>query len=585
VRLVLVLVLAAALIGVTVAAAVRARRAGRDDAPEGRTWWLRRLLQYGFLLVALFSAASGLNRVLGAAVPAGRRIAGPGSSDLALGLSLALVAVPIWLLLWRVVGRRLRDDVEERSSTAWSLTIATAATVALIIADVNLVRVASWALGAADFDGWALSGAVVWGGVWVLHAWFARRPDVAPAGPLSDLSGLAGSAVGVVGLALGAHGVVLWGSQQVYLAIAGPALIEGATTTALRRSLAITVVAVAIWWWHWLRWSARATVTPFWHGYVLLVGVLGGLLTAVGGAAVVVHALLQWWIGDPEATRAAVHFAGLPRALAAVVVGGWVWRYHRAVLDERGRRRSEPQRAYEHLVAAVGLVATASGASAALVAAIVALAPAPLVSDDPTGRNTLVTAVTLLIVGAPLWWRFWRRLQAGVVAGEPDELASPSRRAYLFVVFGIAALTAAISGVVLLFVLLRDLLEGTLAVTVLHELRVAVALVIIAGGLSAYHWMVLRDDRRALPHRDERPDRHVLLVSADGDQLADGVAARTGAKVQVLRRVDVAASAVDPDAVSEAILASPHPRLLVTVEGDGTIHAIPYETVRGHPRA
>jgi hypothetical protein len=576
----MVLVLALAVIGLLIAAVVRTLRAGRHDHPDGRSgWWLRRLLQYGFLLVALFSAASGLTRVLTSAVPAERRIAGPGSSELALGLSLALVATPIWLLLWREVSRRLRHDGGERSSTAWSLTATTAGTVALITADVNLVRVATWALGAGDFDGRALAAAAVWSAVWGLHAWFLHRPDLAPEGPLSDLPGLAGSVVGLVGLAVGAHGVVLWGLRQVYRAIAGPALVEGVATTVLRRSVAVAVVAAAIWWWHWLRRFARASGTGLWHGYVLLVGVLGGVLTAVGGAAVVVHTVVQWLIGDPEATSAAAHFAGLPGAIAAAMVGDWVWRYHRAALREAGdRRRGEPDRAYEYLMAAVGLVAAASGAAVAVAAAIAALAPAPLAAADPSGRNLLAMAVTLLAVGTPLWWVFWRMLQGGVVADEAAELASPSRRAYLFVLFGVAALTAAISGVVVLFVLLRDLLEGALTATVLHELRVAVALVVVAGGLSVYHWMVLRDDRRAQPDRDVEPHRHVLLVTADGAGLVGEVAARTGATVQALRRVDTAAADVDVAALAAAILDSSHPRLLVTVDGDGTVRVIPYET-------
>ena len=137
---------------------------------------------------------------------------------------------------------------------------------------------------------------------------------------------------------------------------------------------------------------------------------------------------------------------------------------------------------------------------------------------------------------------------------------------------------------VILFVVLRDLLERQLAGTVLHELRVAVALVVVAGGLSAYHWMVLRDDREAQPLRAGEPRRHVLLVSPDGERLAATVAARTGATVQTLRRVDVPTGEFDADAVSEAILASPHTRLLVTVDGDGAVDAIPYEPGGGSPR-
>jgi hypothetical protein len=161
---------------------------------------------------------------------------------------------------------------------------------------------------------------VAWGAVWGLHAWLLRRSTLAPVGPLSDLAVLAGSAVGVVALAIGA-GVVSDGLEQVYHAIAGPALVEAAATAALRRSLVVTALAAVVWWWHWLRRAVNAARTTPWHRYVLLVGVLGGLLTAVGAAAVALHTVAQWFTGEPEAGRAAVHFVGRPTSLAAGAVG------------------------------------------------------------------------------------------------------------------------------------------------------------------------------------------------------------------------------------------------------------------------
>jgi hypothetical protein len=560
-----------------VAVAVWIVRVSRHAPDQERAGWsLRRLLQYLFLLVALFSGASGVTRVLATALPAGRRIAGSTSDELALGLSLTLVAVPIWVVLWRVVRRRLVQGTEERASAAWSLYLAAAATVSLIIAYVNLVEVGAWALGAADFQGQALAAAVVWGAVWGGHTWLLRRPQLLPTGRLSDLAVLAGSAVGIVALAVGAGGVLYYGFGQIYHAVAGPALIEAATIDALRHSLVITILAAAVWWWYWLRQAVHVQRSSSWQVYLLALPTVGGLLTAVGSAAVALHAVAQWFIGEPDAVRAAVHFATLPASLAAMVVGTWAWRYHRAVLGTVDQRRGEPERAYEYLVAAVGLLAAVAGVTMAVVAAIEAVAPAPLAAVEPHGRNTLAAALTLLVIGAPLWWAFWRRLRAVTGAGERAELESPSRRAHLFVLFGLAGLAAAISIVVVLFVVLRDLLEVSLAATVVYDLRVALALTLTAGAVSAYHWTVHQEDRAAAP-RQMRMRQHVLLVSADGRMLADRVAADTGATIRTLHRLDVAAAQIDAEHVTAAILASPHDRLLVTVDEDGTVHTIPYE--------
>jgi Domain of unknown function (DUF5671) len=329
-----------------------------------------------------------------------------------------------------------------------------------------------------------------------------------------------------------------------------------------------------VWWYHWLRHAITARRDTPWHLYVLLVGVLGGLLAATVSAGVTLYALLEWVIGDPG-TTAAIHFAATPRAVAVTAVGIWVWRYHATVLRLAGRERSEPDRAYEHLVAAVGLVTATSGVTIALAALIEALAPAPLAGDGVRGGDAVALALTLLLVGTPLWALFWRRLQNRVRTGPPVERRSPSRRTYVLVMFGVSGLTAAISAVATLFVVFRDLLEGRLAATVVNDMRFAIALVVAAGAVSAYHWAVRQEDRAAAPAQP--PRRHVLLVSADGEETAAVLERRTGARVRTLHRLDVDAATVDTDAVTAVIMDSRHARLLVTVDADGTIHAIPYE--------
>jgi hypothetical protein len=541
---------------------------------------LRRGVQYSFLLAALFAAATGLSRLLAAALPAAA-MAGRRTTDVALGLSLTLVAVPAWLLLWRLVSRRLVEDAEERASAGWPLYLVAAVSVTLVVAYVQLVQAGRWVVGIDTYEPDAIAFGLVWAAVWGVHTWLLRHPRLGPTGPLPELALAAGWVVGLVALAVGAGGVLRYGLDELYGVLAGPALVEGVRTEALRHSLVVGALALPVWWWHWLRQGVRAPRTSLWHLHVMLVAVLGGLLTLVVATGVGLHAALQWFFGLPEAATAAVHFEPVPGALAAAVVGGWAWWYHHAVLAQAAdRTRTEPERAYGHLVAGVGLVAAGAGVTVALMAALQALTPGALASADRGGRNTLVVALTLLLLGAPLWWAFWRRLQARVASGDLAELRSPSRRAYLVLLFGLTGLTAVISTAVILFVVFRDLLEGSLAITVLHDLRAAIGLVLTAGGVSAYHWLVHRADARSAPADEPIHPRTVLLVSPDGRQLADAVAAGTGASVRRLHRLDARPAPVDEetaDAVSAAVLAAHHERVLVTVEADGVVRVIPYD--------
>jgi hypothetical protein len=105
---------AAVVVGIIVLIVRATRRSG--TAPERGVHALRRFLQYSFLLAALIAAAIGLTRLLGTALPAGA-MAGSRTVELALGLSLTLVAAPAWMLLWRLVVRRLSQDPQERAAS------------------------------------------------------------------------------------------------------------------------------------------------------------------------------------------------------------------------------------------------------------------------------------------------------------------------------------------------------------------------------------------------------------------------------------------------------------------------------------
>ena len=63
------------------------------------------------------------------------------------------------------------------------------------------------------------------------------------------------------------------------------------------------------------------------------------------------------------------------------------------------------------MTAAVGLVTTVVGVALAVVAVVDAVTPAPLAGPRP--GDTVALALATLALGAPLWGRTWRGLQAG----------------------------------------------------------------------------------------------------------------------------------------------------------------------------
>jgi hypothetical protein len=537
---------------------------------------LRRTLQYTGLLASLVAASVGLGNLLTAAFTGGA-IAADLTDQIALGLALTLVAVPVWLLLWRSVLANLHRDPSERASSGWGLYLVAATTASLIVALVSVVRLGTMLLQLEPFDPGPIAAALVALPVWAAHVWLERRPTLSPTSRLPALGVLTGSTVGLVSLAIGVGNVVDHALGAIYGLLPGATMVTG-DTAPLLVGLVVVVIAAPVWSWYWLHRGVSATRDTLWHAYVLLVAVFGGLVAAVTATGMVLGTSLQWLIGEPSAARAVAHFVRVPEVVAAGLVGSAIWGYHRRVLDGAAAGlRTEPERIYNYLASGVGLVTGVAGATVAIAGVIEATVPGVLAAGT-SWRDSLALALTLLVVGLPVWWAFWHRVQHLVTTGVEGERSSPSRRVYLFLLFGATGLTAVVSLAVILFVSFRDLLDGSLAVTVLHELRIAIGLVLAAGGLSAYHWRVHREDRE---HAAAVPTlvhpRHVLLVGPDGRQLASAVAADTGARVRSLHRLDAAQADIDAHRVAEAILAVHHDSVVVTIEEDGEIQVIPYE--------
>jgi hypothetical protein len=171
--------------------------------------------------------------------------------------------------------------------------------------------------------------------------------------------------------------------------------------------------------------------------------VLGGAAVTVVGASHLIYLVVLWLLFAVDEALAA-HFAAVPVALSTLAVGGVVWGYHRAVVRERAPSGTwtGPQRVYQHLLVAVGMVTTAAGAATVLTFGLEVLLPARvLVETTDLGRRELATGLTLLLVGVPLWWTNWTKIER-VVRGNPRERRTTPRRALIFGAFGLTTLVA-----------------------------------------------------------------------------------------------------------------------------------------------
>jgi len=559
---------------VTVIVMYRRRGSGRGDVGT----MVRRLLEYGFLYGLVMATAIGATGALGRFLDA----VGEGGSgepeELALWFSLMIVAGGALVGLGYWLRRRFRADPSEADAGGWSVYRSAVDLTAVGFVVAGAVQTLGWLLDGWTLDRWMLSAGVVWSVVGVTHR---RLP-----GRLPDVAHLLGAAAALAGMSI--SGAVLvehllgWaydGATPDPIGSLGLAdgrdwgeAADGATGAAAPL-LAFAGAWIRYWWMN-ARTMARS---PERDGYVLVVGVLGGLAVTVVAVGGVLHSLLTWvLVSSSRQAGAVAHFDVLTIYGALVLTGLVLWTYHRCqvphAVERQAGGRDEVSRLYDHLGAAVGLVACTVGAALLLGVVFHRLLPAPDDWDRGVGE-LLAAALTALLAGGPVWARAWRRIQ--LHAGGVDEESSAVRRIYLFSVFGVTALCVLGSLGTMVFLILFGLLEGDLDVEKMAVFRFPLSMLGATVGVAAYHGRVLRSGLRAVPVSTRPALRTVTVVGADVSDLVAELEGLPG--VRVVRRLRIGspgAVPVDPGAVVADVRESADD-LLVVVSGDGSVEVIP----------
>ena len=558
-----------ALIVVGIVLAVRRNRSPQAAGEPGLTGHsVRRFFQYLLLLGLLIVAASGLSGLLASLLDFSD-VLFRGDADLALQLTFAFIGLPLFALLGWWSLRRLRSDPAEVRSLGWAFYLTVATVVALAMTMSGLYQTLVAVLGVSRWDGSGLATALVWGAAWALHRWAARHTPVAHLRLLHLAGSLIGLGVAVTGLVQ-----LVGASLSELLGLRGDSLV-GEPLDPLLRAAALTLVGALVWVYYWLRTTAGSPRDAAWLAYVLLAGVGGGLVVALTAGSLMLYDVLVWLVGDPRASSATEHFDGTPTLLGAALVGALVWWYHQSVLGtRREEHRSEVRRVYEYLMAGIALVAASAGVTMVLVTLVESLAGGGGVVVGSSSVNTLLAALTLLGVGLPVWWWHWRLAQRAVATDPAGEVVSPTRRIFLVVLFGVVGIVAVVALLVGVYLLLEDVLGDGFDGETARRTRFALGILVSATLVSAYHWNVFRSDREHAPAPVAAPAAavprgHVLLVGAADATVADELARRTGATVQLVRRTDEGALPWSVDDLVAAVDGDARGDLVVISEAEG----------------
>lgn len=529
-------------------------------AIEGHT--VRRFFQYLLLYGLIVISSIGLTGLLGRLFQRSTLVAAS-QSDLARNLSFMVVGVPLYIILALWTRRKFAEDSSEETSFGWSFYLTLTSVTSLIVGMLALNDIVGWAIRIRDYRSQAVAQLIVWGAVWAVHWWVHLRFT-----PLasSRVHHLLGSLVSLVTVVMGLSTLISGTIQRVWNLV-GDAIFVSHGNQVLR-GVSVLVVGAPVWCLYWIRNYSKAIKDPLWFVYVLLVGVGGGLIMAVASASTVLYSAFVWFIGDAGSATAGNHFRNVPSAIGATFVGVIAWWYHHAILEEeRKRARTEVQRVYEYLISAIGLLAAAGGLAMILVALVEALTSSSVITGSGA-TNALLLAATLLIVGAPVWWIFWNRIQVAVVQSPSEEHSSSTRRVYLFVLFGLGGIVAVVTVLVGVFFLFDDIFKGNFGMETIRRMRFALAILVATGAIAGYHWMVYRSERELIATVAHGP-RFVLLIGPKDPELSHAVSRYTHGRVQSWVRKDDQGATWVKDEVIHALEESQEESIILLADSKG----------------
>ncbi|MDZ4092803.1 MAG: DUF5671 domain-containing protein [Arthrobacter sp.] len=550
-----------------------------DSAVGAAQRTVRRLITYLLLFALVVVAAVGLSGLLGRLLVADTVLASADVAGLARSLAFALIGGPLAALLWWVVWRRLGDETE-RASVGWGLYVTGVYVLSLVLATSNLLSTVTTLIGGRSLQ-WrpSLATGLVWAAVWVWHRWMWRHPRKRPA-DVADAPTVLSSYIGLV---IGVSGAVSALSILLDAALRG-ALAAGMVgkpwwVSALQ-SLVWAVGGGLVWWWHWTHDGVRRLRGDLASVGLIAVGILGAGVLTLGGAGVTLFVLLRLAFDRTEAMDLLLE--PLAPAIAAAAIGSLVWVYHRGL----AREGSEAIRQGSRLVTSgVALVAAASGIGV-IVNAALAMAATPLAGSG--ARTLLLGGISSLLVGGLVWWFTWKPLERTSAAAPGPAGVSGNwqnaRRIYLIVVFGLSAVVAVITLLVIGYRMFEYFLGDISGGSVVDRIRAPLGLLVATGLVAGYHFAVWRHERAVLaaaaPVRKRTIGHVVLVTGTDPGLLNRAIEDVTGAGVTVWRRADVGAGAAADVGELAGRLAGElegvtGKQVLVTVSPDGRIEVIP----------
>lgn len=271
---------------------------------------VRLFFQYALALGLLINFNVGLAGLLGRLLVASTDVV-TDQSSLASNLSFVVVSGPLlaWLLLW--LKKSIARNPLDAAGFIPTFFATIAAIISLLIFMSSAIAVSHNLIDGASALGYTSARAIVWGIslIAVLRASNAVIPenDFRIQYFVGSFITAIVAIVGLINVLANLISAII--SQPIFAGAQAPALVS--TRDNSLDGFGTLVIAVALWFYYWIKNANTKANDKTWLTYVLVAGVGGGLVLAITSLTVTMYQVLVWFIGVPKSQVISEHFDGL----------------------------------------------------------------------------------------------------------------------------------------------------------------------------------------------------------------------------------------------------------------------------------
>jgi len=475
---------------------------------------IRRLYRYLVAFISLEVVLWGLIELARSTFSG--EIVGGSASQLAGGLSLLFVGVPVFLLHWIPAQRSAAKDEEERISRIRAVFLYSALLATLIPLAQNILALINrlWlqlfqlplhrALLGGSQDWVDNLIAIIMNGLIAGYIFYIARDnwEEPPTGDSFHETRRLYRYIWVLYFLA----MLIGGVTQVlqYILTIGETLGSG-PQARLANGLALLIIGAPLWVVTWRRVQASLEQPEEQNSTLRLVILYILSLIGVGGvlipAGLVLDAVFRALLGASTSLPDFLNEISIPVSTLIPLGGVWVY-YGRALSSEiallpESPRRSGFRRTYYYILSFFGFTAFVIGLHMLLAFLFDILLGAFTIGDEML-RNQLSAALATLIVGLPLWVQTWRPMvKEASQEGEPGDHSRRSlvRKIYLYLILFASVIGVMVSAGRLIFELLKAFL-GDPSTDLLRQSLILLELLTLFSLVLAYHWNSLRIDSR-----------------------------------------------------------------------------------------